>query len=158
MESLEEQLVRYQSMPPSRRDFVGTYEGILQDRNRLSIPKEFRDIIDLIQPSSGIVAFTLASYGFIPVIQFMPEIVYNQRAAKVSAVDDLKLKADFAGSYYIRKWDGQGRLLIPQRFLNLTHIQEGNDIYIIGCNETFIARAVQVDHVEPEEFVRDVKE
>ncbi|TAL52766.1 MAG: hypothetical protein EPN86_05030 [Nanoarchaeota archaeon] len=162
MESLEEQLARYKGMPKIQRDFTENFDGVIDDRNRLVIPKEYREILQRITPESNTLALTLGyidnAMGSIRVIFFLPELLYNQKSTQVEETGDIRLQYEFASNHYIRSWDEQGRILLPQQLILPTNVSKENDVKIIGCGNIFAAKGTRVDRIDVIGYVNDAKE
>ncbi|MEK6967273.1 MAG: hypothetical protein AABX51_01435 [Nanoarchaeota archaeon] len=162
LNTLERRLADYYSLPLDKRQFSGSYElseenkeRVIDDKNRIVIPAEIRKVVRNIQGDSRIIALTLSSYSGKPAIEFMPEIVYCERAYHVQETGDQQIQYFFGSKYLIREYDKSGRMVVPPQLRGQSQLVEGNLVNIFGNARSFLAYGTPVEHIEPEDFIKN---
>ena len=141
--------------------FLGNIEARIDAKGRAFLPSTFRKVLQ----ASGSESLVLRKDIFQPCLVLYPESVWNEQMDALRArlnrynAQHQRIFRQFVSEVELVTLDGNGRFLIPKRYLSMTEIQQ--DVKFIGMGDTmevWSAEATSKPFVEPEEFGRQLEE
>jgi len=111
--------------------FIGEYESTIDDKNRVVLPRKFRDAVDVEQEGEELF-LTLDPDGCLLIC---PRSEWQRRLAQLDQTPYAKEKLRRFRRYVSSmtepsKFDKQGRMLLPQRLLDIVKIER--EVYLVG--------------------------
>ena len=141
--------------------FLGNIEAKTDAKGRVFLPATFRKVLQ----ASGEEALVMRKDVFQACLTLYPESVWNAQMDSLRArlsrwnAEEQQLFRQFVSDVELLSLDGNGRFLIPKRYLNLCHIAQ--QVKFIGMGDTieiWPADGEQKPFVEPEAFSRALQE
>ncbi len=138
-----------------RMRFLGSIEGKADIKGRVFLPAVFRKVLQ----ASGEENLVLRKDIFAPCLVLYPESVWNQHVDALRQrlsdwrADHRQVFRQFVSDVELLTLDGNGRLLIPKRYLRMAEIDQ--DVRFLGVDNTIeIWRKSDEDSsfMEPEAF------
>lgn len=142
--------------------FIGSIEAKADAKGRAFLPATFRKALQ--QMGEG--ALVLSKDVFQDCLVLYPQSVWDIRLKALHArlspwnKDDQRLFRQYVSDVELTELDGNGRFLIPKRYLKLAHI-EGQQLRFIGMDEYIeIWNADDNDRqkMDPAEFAKALEE
>ena len=135
--------------------FLGNIEARIDAKGRAFLPSTFRKVLQ----ASGSESLVLRKDIFQPCLVLYPESVWNEQMDALRArlnrynAQHQRIFRQFVSEVELVTLDGNGRFLIPKRYLSMTEIQQ--DVKFIGMGDTIeIWSDVKVEssQMESDEF------
>ena len=135
--------------------FLGNIEAKIDAKGRAFLPATFRKVLQ----ASGEERLVLRKDVFQPCLVIYPESVWNEQ------MDTLRNRLNrwnrqeqqvfrlFVSEVELMVLDGNGRFLIPKRYLRITEIEQ--DIKFVGMGDTieiWSCRKAEEQQMKPEDF------
>lgn len=137
--------------------FLGNIEAKTDVKGRAFLPAVFRKVLQ----ASGEESLVLRKDAFQPCLVLYPQSVWNEqmdilrgRLNRWNAHQQLIFR-QFVADVELTQLDGNGRLLIPKRYMKMANIEQ--NIKFIGMGDTieiWSAEATSQPFMEPDEFSR----
>ena len=137
--------------------FLGNIEAKTDVKGRAFLPAVFRKVLQ----ASGEESLVLRKDAFQPCLVLYPQSVWNEqmdilrgRLNRWNAHQQLIFR-QFVADVELTQLDGNGRLLIPKRYMKMANIEQ--NIKFIGMGdaiEIWSAEATSQPFMEPDEFSR----
>ena len=137
--------------------FLGNIEAKTDVKGRAFLPAVFRKVLQ----ASGEESLVLRKDAFQPCLVLYPQSVWNEqmdilrgRLNRWNAHQQLIFR-QFVADVELTQLDGNGRLLIPRRYMKMANIEQ--NIKFIGMGDTieiWSAEATSQPFMEPDEFSR----
>ena len=141
--------------------FLGNIEAKIDAKGRVFLPAVFRKMFQ----GAGEERLVLRKDVFQTCLTLYPESVWNEQMDRLRARLNRwngrhqQLFRQFVSDVEMVTLDGNGRFLIPKRYLKLAEIEQG--IRFIGLGDTieiWSSQRVERPFVEPEEFGKALEE
>ena len=135
--------------------FFGTIEAKTDMKGRAFLPATFRKVLQ----ASGSEALVLRKDIFQECLVLYPESVWNEQLDALRSklnrynAQHQRIFRQFVSEVEMLTLDGNGRFLIPKRYLAMAHIQQ--DIRFIGLDDTieiWACEKVEESKMSSEEF------
>jgi MraZ protein len=116
--------------------FLGNIEARIDAKGRAFLPSTFRKVLQ----ASGSESLVLRKDIFQPCLVLYPESVWNEQMDALRArlnrynAQHQRIFRQFVSEVELVTLDGNGRFLIPKRYLSMTEIQQ--DVKFIGMGDT----------------------
>ena len=137
--------------------FLGNIEAKTDVKGRAFLPAVFRKVLQ----ASGEESLVLRKDAFQPCLVLYPQSVWNEqmdilrgRLNRWNAHQQLIFR-QFVADVELTQLDGNGRLLIPKRYMKMANIEQ--NIKFIGMGDTieiWSTEATSQPFMEPDEFSR----
>jgi len=122
---------------PTKKRFLGQYPGIIDDKNRLSVPAEYRRILPEHEKT---LILTPGGDGF---LNAFPLDLFNtvsdnldSSALGFATDDSLAVDTTLIGEAAEREIDGQGRIILPPNLLK--HLGDERTVLMMGRTNHFV--------------------
>jgi MraZ protein len=141
--------------------FLGNIEAKTDAKGRVFLPSTFRKVLQ----ASGSEGLVLRKDIFQNCLVLYPEAVWNEQMDTMRArlnrynAQHQRIFRQFVSEVEMVVLDGNGRFLIPKRYLQLAGIQQG--VKFIGMGDTieiWAAERVEESQMNSEEFGRALEE
>jgi MraZ protein len=135
--------------------FLGNIEARIDAKGRAFLPSTFRKVLQ----ASGSESLVLRKDIFQPCLVLYPESVWNEQMDALRArlnrynAQHQRIFRQFVSEVELVTLDGNGRFLIPKRYLSMTEIQQ--DVKFIGMGDTIEIWSdvkVEASQMESDEF------
>ena len=135
--------------------FLGNIEARIDAKGRAFLPSTFRNVLQ----ASGSESLVLRKDIFQPCLVLYPESVWNEQMDALRArlnrynAQHQRIFRQFVSEVELVTLDGNGRFLIPKRYLSMTEIQQ--DVKFIGMGDTIEIWSdvkVEASQMESDEF------
>ena len=116
--------------------FLGNIQARIDAKGRAFLPSTFRKVLQ----ASGSESLVLRKDIFQPCLVLYPESVWNEQMDALRArlnrynAQHQRIFRQFVSEVELVTLDGNGRFLIPKRYLSMTEIQQ--DVKFIGMGDT----------------------
>lgn len=141
--------------------FLGNIEARIDAKGRAFLPSTFRKVLQ----ASGSESLVLRKDIFQPCLVLYPESVWNEQMDALRArlnrynAQHQRIFRQFVSEVELVTLDGNGRFLIPKRYLSMTEIQQ--DVKFIGMGDTIEIWSdvkVEASQMESDEFGKALEE
>ena len=135
--------------------FLGNIEARIDAKGSAFLPSTFRKVLQ----ASGSESLVLRKDIFQPCLVLYPESVWNEQMDALRArlnrynAQHQRIFRQFVSEVELVTLDGNGRFLIPKRYLSMTEIQQ--DVKFIGMGDTIEIWSdvkVEASQMESDEF------
>ncbi len=134
--------------------FLGTHNHTIDEKGRVSIPKEFRSALD--SPFDEKKTLVITRYYDYRLRAYTPDeykkMVNKIKNARFSHQDNRDFQLFFAGGTHVCKLDGHGRILLPEELRKYAGLErdvvvvgqlDAIDIYDKGRHDQVLERAIR---------------
>jgi MraZ protein len=122
---------------PTKKRFLGQYPGIIDDKNRLSVPAEYRRVLPEHEKT---LVLTPGGDGFLNAfpVELFNTVSENLDSSTLGFASDDSLAVDTAliGEAAERDIDAQGRIIIPPNLLD--HLGKERSVLMMGRTNHFV--------------------
>ena len=135
--------------------FLGNIEAKIDAKGRAFLPATFRKVLQ----ASGEERLVLRKDVFQPCLVIYPESVWNEQMDTLRNRlnrwnrQEQQVFRQFVSEVELMVLDGNGRFLIPKRYLRITEIEQ--DIKFVGMGDTieiWSCRKAEEQQMKPEDF------
>ena len=129
--------------------FLGNIEAKLDVKGRAFLPAIFRKVLQ----AGGEERLVLRKDVFQSCLVLYPESVWNEQMDMLRARQEQQVFRQFVSEVELLTLDGNGRFLIPKRYLRMAEIDQ--DVKFVGMDDTieiWSSRKVEEQQMKPEDF------
>jgi MraZ protein len=113
---------------------VGEYDALLDEKNRILVPADFRkEIVEAREDKSLICRVGRNRVAFLYPENYYRELIAQRRQSLMPGEDEEKFNEAFYGMIFRLNWDAQGRIVVPEKIIKRTNM--GRSLTLVGAGD-----------------------
>jgi len=113
---------------------VGEYDALLDEKNRILVPADFRkEITDAREEKSLILRIGRNRVAWLYPENYYRELIAQRRQSLMPGEDEEKFNEAYYGMIYRLSWDAQGRIVVPEKVMKRTNM--GRSLTLVGAGD-----------------------
>ena len=113
---------------------VGEYDALLDEKNRILVPADFRkEIVEAREDKSLICRVGRNRVAFLYPENYYRDLIAQRRQSLMPGEDEEKFNEAYYGMIYRLSWDAQGRIVVPEKIIKRTNM--GRSLTLVGAGD-----------------------
>src|SRR4051794_35364613 len=113
---------------------VGEYDALLDEKNRILVPADFRkEITEARDEKSLICRIGRNRVAWLYPENYYRELIAQRRQSLMPGEDEEKFNEAYYGMIYRLSWDAQGRIVVPEKIIKRTNM--GRSLTLVGAGD-----------------------
>jgi MraZ protein len=113
---------------------VGEYDALLDEKNRILVPADFRkEITDAREEKSLILRIGRNRVAWLYPENYYRELIAQRRQSLMPGEDEEKFNEAYYGMIFRLSWDAQGRIVVPEKVMKRTNM--GRSLTLVGAGD-----------------------
>jgi MraZ protein len=113
---------------------VGEYDALLDEKNRILVPADFRkEITEAREEKSLILRIGRNRVAWLYPENYYRELIAQRRQSLMPGEDEEKFNEAYYGMIYRLSWDAQGRIVVPEKIIKRTNM--GRSLTLVGAGD-----------------------
>ena len=113
---------------------VGEYDALLDEKNRILVPADFRkEITDAREEKSLILRIGRNRVAWLYPENYYRELIAQRRQSLMPGEDEEKFNEAYYGMIFRLSWDAQGRIVVPEKIIKRTNM--GRSLTLVGAGD-----------------------
>src|SRR4051812_39413223 len=113
---------------------VGEYDALVDEKNRILVPADFRkEITEAREEKNLICRIGRNRVAFLYAENYYRELIAQRRQSLMPGEDEEKFNEAFYGMIFRLSWDAQGRIVVPEKIIKRTNM--GRELTLVGAGD-----------------------
>jgi len=113
---------------------VGEYDALLDEKNRILVPADFRkEITEAREEKSLICRIGRNRVAWLYPENYYRELIAQRRQSLMPGADEEKFNEAYYGMIFRLNWDAQGRIVVPEKIIRRTNM--GRSLTLVGAGD-----------------------
>jgi len=112
----------------------GEYDALLDEKNRILVPADFRkEITEAREEKSLVLRIGRNRVAWLYPENYYRELIAQRRQSLMPGEDEEKFNEAYYGMIYRLSWDAQGRIVVPEKIIKRTNM--GRSLTLVGAGD-----------------------
>jgi MraZ protein len=112
----------------------GEYDALLDEKNRILVPADFRkEITDTREEKNLVLRIGRNRVAWLYAESYYRELIAQRRQSLMPGEDEEKFNEAYYGMIYRLTWDAQGRIVVPEKIIKRTNM--GRSLTLVGAGD-----------------------
>ena len=112
----------------------GEYDALLDEKNRILVPADFRkEITDTRDEKNLVLRIGRNRVAWLYPESYYRELIAQRRQSLMPGEDEEKFNEAYYGMIYRLTWDAQGRIVVPEKIIKRTNM--GRSLTLVGAGD-----------------------
>ncbi len=113
---------------------IGEYDAILDDKNRILVPADFRkEVLEAREEKTLVCRIGRNRVAWLYPENYYRELIAQRRMSLMPGEDEEKFNEAYYGMIYRLNWDTQGRVVVPEKIIKRTNL--GKNLTLVGAGD-----------------------
>ena len=113
---------------------IGEYDAILDDKNRILVPADFRkEVLEAREEKTLVCRIGRNRVAWLYPENYYRELIAQRRMSLMPGEDEEKFNEAYYGMIYRLSWDAQGRVVMPEKIIKRTNL--GKNLTLVGAGD-----------------------
>jgi MraZ protein len=113
---------------------TGEYDAILDDKNRVLIPADFRkEVVESREEKTLVCRIGRNRVAWLYPENYYRELIAQRRMSLMPGEDEEKFNEAYYGMIYRLSWDAQGRVVVPEKIIKRTNLEK--ELTLVGAGD-----------------------
>ena len=113
---------------------IGEYDAILDDKNRILVPADFRkEIVEAREDKTLICRIGRGRITWLQPENYYRELIAKRPMSLMPGEDEEKYNEANYGMIYRLSWDAQGRVVLPEKIIKRTNLEKS--LTLVGAGD-----------------------
>jgi MraZ protein len=113
---------------------IGEYDAILDDKNRILVPADFRkEVLEAREEKTLVCRIGRNRVAWLYPENYYRELIAQRRMSLMPGEDEEKFNEAYYGMIYRLSWDAQGRVVMPEKIIKRTNL--GKNLTQVGAGD-----------------------
>ncbi|MDB5323491.1 MAG: cell division protein MraZ [Phycisphaerales bacterium] len=113
---------------------IGEYDAILDDKNRILVPADFRkEVLEAREEKTLVCRIGRNRVAWLYPENYYRELIAQRRMSLMPGEDEEKFNEAYYGMIYRLSWDAQGRVVVPEKIIKRTNLEK--NLTLVGAGD-----------------------